>query len=76
MSGAFLTLAIVVGEFTIASALARPAFGPYLSLLGKDKIYEPAAVSLISFGLTWLAMIFLALVARGSRTRVQLGGAR
>ncbi len=76
LSGAFLTLAIVVGEFTIASALARPAFGPYLSLLGKDKIYEPAAVSLISFGLTWLAMIFLALVARGSRTRVQLGGAR
>ena len=62
LSGAFLTLAIVVGEFTIASVLARPAFGPYLSLLGKDKIYEPAAVSLISFGLTWLAMIFMALV--------------
>ena len=76
LSGAFLTLAIVVGEFTIASALARPAFGPYLSLLGRDKIYEPAAVSLISFGLTWLAMIFLALVARGSRTRVQLGRPR
>lgn len=76
LSGAFLTLAIVVGEFTIASALARPAFGPYLSLLGRDKIYEPAAVSLISFGLTWLAMIFLALVARGGRTRVQVGGAR
>jgi putative spermidine/putrescine transport system permease protein len=76
LSGAFLTLAIVVGEFTIASGLARRAFGPYLSLLGRDKIYEPAAVSLISFGLTWLAMIFLALVARGSRTRVEVGGAR
>lgn len=75
LSGAFLTLAIVIGEFTIASALARPAFGPYLSLLGRDKIYEPAAVSLISFGLTWLAMIFLALVARGGRTRVQIAGA-
>lgn len=76
LSGAFLTLAIVVGEFTIASALARDAFAPYLSLLGRDKIYEPAAVSLISFGLTWLAMILLALVARGSRSRVQIGGAR
>lgn len=76
LSGAFLTLAIVVGEFTIASALARPAFGPYLSLLGRDKIYEPAAVSLISFGITWMAMVFLALVARGSRTRVQLGKPR
>ena len=34
LSGAFLTFAIVIGEFTIASFLARPAFGPYLSLLG------------------------------------------
>ena len=34
LSGAFLTLAIVIGEFTIASFLARPAFGPYLILLG------------------------------------------
>ena len=76
LSGAFLTLAIVIGEFTIASALARDAFGPYLSLLGRDKIYEPAAVSLISFGLTWLAMIMLAFVARGSRSRVQIAGAR
>lgn len=76
LSGAFLTLAIVVGEFTIAVFLARPAFGPYLSLLGRDKIYEPAAVSLISFGLTWVAMGFIALSARGSRTRVQIAGAR
>ena len=57
LSGAFLTLAIVIGEFTIATFLARPAFGPYLSLLGGNQGYEPAAVSLISFGLTWLAMI-------------------
>jgi putative spermidine/putrescine transport system permease protein len=64
------------GRSTIAAFLARPAFGPYLSLLGRDKIYEPAAVSLISFGLTWLAMILIALVGRGSRTRVQVGGAR
>ena len=35
--GAFLTLAIVIGEFTIASFLARPAFGPYLSLLGANQ---------------------------------------
>jgi putative spermidine/putrescine transport system permease protein len=76
LSGAFLTLAIVVGEFTIAAFLVRPAFGPYLSLLGRDKIYEPAAVALISFGLTWLAMILIAFVGRGARTRVQVAGAR
>jgi putative spermidine/putrescine transport system permease protein len=75
MSGAFLTLAIVLGEFTIASFLARPAFGPYLSLLGNYKAYEPAAVSLISFGLTWLAMIFIAFLGRGARARIEIGGA-
>ena len=76
LSGAFLTLAIVVGEFTIASFLARPAFGPYLSLIGGNQAYEPAAVSLISFGLTWIAMMLIAMIGRGSRTRVAVTGAR
>ncbi|HET7168141.1 MAG TPA: ABC transporter permease [Candidatus Limnocylindrales bacterium] len=75
LSGAFLTLAIVLGEFTIASFLARPAFGPYLSLLAGYKAYEPAAVSLISFGLTWLAMIVIALIGRDTRNRIEMGGA-
>lgn len=75
LSGAFLTLAIVLGEFTIASFLARPAFGPYLNLLSNYKAYEPAAVSLISFGLTWLAMIMIAVLGRGARTRIEIGGA-
>jgi putative spermidine/putrescine transport system permease protein len=76
VSGAFLTLAIVVGEFTIASFLARPAFGPYLSNIGQNKAYEPAALSLISFALTWIAMGVISLLGRGSRQRVQVAGAR
>ena len=75
LSGAFLTLAIVLGEFTIANFLARPAFGPYLNLLSQYKAYEPAAVSLISFGLTWLAMIAIAFLGRDTRTRIEIGGA-
>jgi putative spermidine/putrescine transport system permease protein len=70
LSGAFLTLAIVIGEYTIATFLARPAFGPYLYLLGQNRAYEPAAVTVISFGLTWLAMIMIALIGRGGRNRV------
>jgi putative spermidine/putrescine transport system permease protein len=31
LSGAFLTFAIVIGEFTMASLLNRPAFGPTCS---------------------------------------------
>ena len=77
LSGAFLTLAIVIGEYTIANFLARTAaFGPYLSLLGRNQPYQPAAVSLISFGLTWFAMIIIAGIGRGTRSRVQVAGAR
>jgi putative spermidine/putrescine transport system permease protein len=75
LSGAFLTLAIVIGEYTIATFLARPAFGPYLSLIGGNRAYEPAAASLISFGLTWIAMGLIALLGRGSRVRVQVAAA-
>ena len=77
LSGAFLTLAIVIGEYTIATYLARnQAFGPYLSLLGRSAPYTPAVVTLISFALTWLAMGLIAYFGRGSRTRVQVAGAR
>ena len=76
LSGAFLTLAIVIGEYTIAVFLFRPAFGPYLSHLGQNRAYEPAAVSLISFALTWLAMGMIAFLGRSSRDQIQLTGAR
>ena len=77
LSGAFLTLAIVVGEFTIATYLARnAAFGPYISLLGRTQPYTPAVVSLVSFALTWLAMGVIAYIGRGSRTRIQVAGAK
>ena len=74
LAGAFLTVAIVIGEFTIASFLARPAFGPYLVLIGGNQAYEPAAVTLISFALTWAAMGVIQYIGRG--TRVSVAGAR
>jgi putative spermidine/putrescine transport system permease protein len=74
LAGAFLTLAIVIGEYTVATFLARPAFGPYLVQIGGNKAYEPAAVSLISFGLTWVAMGVIQYIGRG--TRVSVAGAR
>jgi putative spermidine/putrescine transport system permease protein len=75
LSGAFLTLAIVVGEFTIATFLARPAFAVHLYRLGEAAPYEQAAVALVSFGLTWIAMGFIALLGRGTRSRITVAGA-
>ncbi len=73
LSGALLTFAIVVGELTIAAFLARPAFGPYLALLGNHKAYEPAALAIVSFGLTWLAMGLINWITHGSRTSTVAG---
>jgi putative spermidine/putrescine transport system permease protein len=65
LSGALLTFAIVVGEVTISSFLNRPAFGPYLWLLGQHLSYQPAALSFFSFLLTWAAMGLIQLVTGG-----------
>ena len=64
LSGAFLTFAIVVGEFTMASLLGRPAFGTYLQRIGINKSYEPAALAVISFVITWGAMGLIQLLSR------------
>ena len=56
LSGAFLTFAIVIGEFTLASLLNRPAFGPYLQLIGANRAYEPSALAIIAFLVTWACM--------------------
>lgn len=65
LSGALLTFAIVVGEVTLSSFLGVNAFGPYLFLLGQHRAYEPAALSFVSFLLTWLAMGLIQLVTGG-----------
>lgn len=64
MSGAFLTFAIVIGEFVMASLLNRPAFGPYLQLIGANRAYEPAALAVISFIITWGCMAIIQIMAR------------
>ena len=64
LSGAFLTFAIVIGEFTMASLLDRPAFGPYLQLIGANRAYEPAALAIITFGVTWACMGLIQVLGR------------
>ena len=53
LSAAFLTFSIVIGELTLAVMLAWPAFGPYMALVGRDLAYEPTALAILSFLLTW-----------------------
>ena len=76
LSGAFLTFAIVIGEFTLASLLDRPAFGPYLQLIGANRAYEPSALAIMSFALTWGSIGLIQLFGRGAPRQGQLAGAR
>jgi putative spermidine/putrescine transport system permease protein len=70
LSGAFLTFAIVIGEFTMASLLNRPAFGPYLQLIGANRAYEPSALAIIAFAVTWACMGLIQLFGRGKATKL------
>lgn len=73
LSGAFIAFAIVIGEFTLPSLLNRPAFGPYLQLIGANRAYEPPALAMIAFAMTWASMGLINLASRlqkVSRARV------
>ncbi len=77
LSGTFLTVAIVMGEFTIASFLVGlNAFGPYMSQVGLNKAYESSSLAIISFILTWSSMGLIQWVTRSSGSRGVVGGAR
>jgi putative spermidine/putrescine transport system permease protein len=65
LNGAFITFAIVMGEFTITSLLSQPGFGPYIFQLNSQKVYEPSAVSVLSFALTWISILILQRLGRG-----------
>jgi putative spermidine/putrescine transport system permease protein len=75
LSGSFLTLATVIGEFTMASFLVGiNAFGPYMSLIGQNKTYESSSLAIISFVITWALLGLIQLFSRGDQTN--LAGAR
>ena len=76
LSGMFLTFAIVMGEFTFASLLSWPAFGPYIEEIGSMRAYTPQAVSVMSFAVTWLSIAAIQWLGRGSAGQVQTAGAR
>lgn len=64
LGAASLVFAMVMGELTLAVMLAWPAFGPYMALVGRDLAYEPAALAVMSFILTWASVALFHAAAR------------
>jgi putative spermidine/putrescine transport system permease protein len=68
LSGALLTFAIVLGELTIALYMAQKTLGPYMADLTRSKVYEPSAMAIVAFIITWLAMGMIAFISRERRS--------
>ena len=77
LAGSFLTLAIVMGEFTIANLSAFHTFPIFLQNVQETQGFPAASLTLLSFAITWGAMGSLLLVGRkrGARGAV-IAGAR
>lgn len=77
LAGSFLTFALVMGEFTMAHIALFNTFPTYINYIGQTQANPAAALTIISFGLTWLALLGILLVGRlPGRGAVQVGGTR
>ena len=65
----------MMGEYTIASLSSFNTFPVYIEFINESQAYPAAALSLMSFVITWAAMLAILFVGRG-RTRPALAGAR
>ena len=73
LSGALLTFAIVIGELTIALFMAQHTLGPYMANLTRSKVYEPSAMAIVAFAMTWAAMGLIQLIGRGRQGQIAAG---
>jgi putative spermidine/putrescine transport system permease protein len=65
-SAAFLTLALVLGEFTVARLLAFQTFPVWIVMISGERAQVSVAVSVFSLLLSWLILLF---VSYGGRKR-------
>jgi putative spermidine/putrescine transport system permease protein len=75
LAASFLTLAIVLGEFTIANLAAFHTFPIFLQYVNESQGFPAGALTLLSFGITWAAMLSLLFVGRkrGARSGLITG---
>lgn len=69
LAASFLTIAIVLGEYTISSLLLFNTFAVYMQHIGRTQAYSAAALAILSFGFTWVAMLGIFVLTRGRGSR-------
>jgi putative spermidine/putrescine transport system permease protein len=68
ISASLITFAVAIGEYALVNFLFpdERSFGSYLAAMGRNKIFEPAALTIISYLLTWVLVLFIQRIARGT----------
>ncbi|MDR3575807.1 MAG: ABC transporter permease subunit [Anaerolineaceae bacterium] len=69
LSGSLIVFATVIGELILGDFLVRPALGPYMVQVGRDTAYQPAAMAMLSWGLTWICLGIIQLFGRGMNSQ-------
>ncbi|MEV4560133.1 ABC transporter permease subunit [Kitasatospora sp. NPDC049285] len=67
LNASFLTLALVLGEFTAASILGYQPFAVWIYSVGNSKGQMSVAVSVLSLLITWVLLLLLAAAGRERR---------
>jgi putative spermidine/putrescine transport system permease protein len=73
LSGALICFATVIGELILGDFLVRPALGPYMVEVGRAKAYEPAALGILSYALTWICLGMIQFISRGTTSQPLTG---
>lgn len=64
LAAALISVAVVLGEFTIASLLNRQVFQTAMVVVGKSDAYAPAIFTLLALTLVFLLLITIAVAGR------------
>ncbi len=74
LSGSLLIFTVVMGEFTMANVMLFYTLPVYLNYIGETHATPAAALTVISFGITWAAMLgILALERKLGASQAQVG---
>lgn len=66
LASSLISIAVVLGEFTIASLLNRPVFQTALVVVQKQDAYAPAIFTLLALLFCFLLLLLIGRVARGT----------
>jgi putative spermidine/putrescine transport system permease protein len=66
----FLTLALVMGEFTMAALLLWNTFPTWIALVGQQEATLAVALSIFSLAFAWVLLLALSAVERRQKARL------